>query len=196
VTHRFCPSGPSRPLRSLWRFLTTPVVACAVHPRDDRVARPRPFDLAARDSAVHVWLINGVRSSRRACCSGCSFIAPRRPSGRECRWPAGPGRCWPTTVVMIFHPISRSIFGEPLALPPVLPRARRTGCRRFAAINRLAILWVCGELLGRAHHDRHDPEALKRRDLPHRDTHSKPFGSPASGSRSGVVPTHGRHAPR
>ena len=60
VTRSVLAGGWSRPLRSLWRFLTGPVVAVALFNLVMVVWHlPAAFDLAENNELVHIWLMHG-----------------------------------------------------------------------------------------------------------------------------------------
>jgi cytochrome c oxidase assembly factor CtaG len=134
----------SRPLRSLWRFLTGPVVAVALFNLAMIVWHvPAAFDLAADNSAVHIWLMHGSFFA-----TGVLFwlqFIPSPPFRSRMPLLGRAAALLATNVVMIFIAMSLSIFATHSLYAPY-DHVPGVTLPAFADQQiGAAILWVCGD---------------------------------------------------
>jgi putative membrane protein len=144
VTRSVLAGGWSRPLRALFRFVSGPVVAVVLF-NAAMVAWhiPALFDLAASNSAVHIWLEHGTFFA-----TGVLFwlqFIPSPPFRSRMPVLGRVAALLATNVVMIFIAMSLSIFATHSVYAPydhvpgvTLPPF---GDQQIGA----AILWVCGD---------------------------------------------------
>jgi cytochrome c oxidase assembly factor CtaG len=144
VTRSVLAGDWSRPLRSLWRFLTGPVVAVVLF-NLAMVAWhiPAAFDLAADNSAVHIWLEHGSFFV-----TGVLFwlqFIPSPPFRSRMPLLGRAAALLATNVVMIFIAMSLSVFA---AHSVYAPYDHVPGVTLPAFADQqigAAILWVCGD---------------------------------------------------
>jgi putative membrane protein len=144
VTRSVLAGGWSRPLRTLWRFLTEPVVAVVLF---NLVMVgwhiPGPFDLAENNQLVHIWLMHASFFL-----AGVLFwlqFIPSPPFRSRMPLLGRAAALLATNVVMIFIAMALSIFATHSVYAPydhvpgvVLPAFAD---QQIGA----AILWVCGD---------------------------------------------------
>ena len=144
VTRSVLAGGWSRPVRTLWRFLTGPVVAVAVFNLVMVVWHiPAAFDLAENNQVVHIWLMH-ASFFLAGVLFWLQFIPsppfrPRMPLlGRAAALLA-------TNVVMIVIAMSLSIFANQ-SVYAVYDHVSGVTLPAFADQQiGAAILWVCGD---------------------------------------------------
>ena len=144
VTRSVLAGRSSRPLRSLWRFLTGPVVAVALFNLAMIVWHvPAAFDLAADNSAVHIWLMHGSFFA-----TGVLFwlqFIPSPPFRSRMPLLGRTAALLATNVVMIFIAMSLSIFATHSLYAPY-DHVPGVTLPAFADQQiGAAILWVCGD---------------------------------------------------
>jgi putative membrane protein len=144
VTRSLLAGGWSRPLRSLWRFLTAPVVAVALFNLVMVVWHiPGPFDLAASNQAVHIWLMHASFFL-----AGVLFwlqFIPSPPFRSRMPLLGRAAALLATNVVMIFIAMALSVFATH-SLYATYAHVPGVTLSPFADQQiGAAILWVCGD---------------------------------------------------
>jgi putative membrane protein len=144
VTRSLAAGDWSRPLRALWRFLTTPVVAVVIFNLVMVVWHlPGPFDLAENNSIVHIWLMHSSFFL-----AGVLFwlqFIPSPPFRSRMPLLGRAAALLATNVVMIFIAMSLSIFATH-SVYPVYDHVPGVTLPAFADQQiGAAILWVCGD---------------------------------------------------
>jgi len=144
VTRSVLADGWSRPLRALFRFVSGPVVAVVLF----NVAMilwhiPALFDLAASNSAVHIWLEHGTFFA-----TGVLFwlqFIPSPPFRSRMPVLGRVSALLATNVVMIFIAMTLSIFATHSVYAPY-DHVPGVTLPSFADQQiGAAILWVCGD---------------------------------------------------
>ena len=144
VTRSVAAGGWSRPLRALWRFLTAPLTAVALF----NLAMitwhvPAAFDLAAGNTAVHIWLEHGSFFA-----TGVLFwlqFIPSPPFRSRMPLLGRAAALLATNVVMIFIAMTLSIFATHAVYAPY-GHVPGVTLPPFADQQiGAAILWVCGD---------------------------------------------------
>jgi putative membrane protein len=144
VTRSVVAGDWSRPLRALWRFLTTPIVAVVLFNLVMVVWHlPGPFDLAENNSMVHIWLMHSSFFL-----AGVLFwlqFIPSPPFRSRMPLLGRAAALLATNVVMIFIAMSLSIFATH-SVYAVYDHVPGVTLPAFADQQiGAAILWVCGD---------------------------------------------------
>ena len=144
VTRSVVAGDWSRPLRALWRFLTTPIVAVVLFNVVMVVWHlPGPFDLAENNSMVHIWLMHSSFFL-----AGVLFwlqFIPSPPFRSRMPLLGRAAALLATNVVMIFIAMSLSIFATH-SVYAVYNHVPGVTLPAFADQQiGAAILWVCGD---------------------------------------------------
>ncbi len=144
VTRSVLTDGWSRPLRSLWRFLTGPLVAVVLFNLVMVIWHvPAAFDLAAANPAVHVWLEHGTFFA-----AGVLFwlqFIPSPPFRSRMPLLGRAAALLATNVVMIIIAMSLSIFATH-SVYATYDHVPGVTLPAFADQQvGAAILWVCGD---------------------------------------------------
>ena len=144
VTRSVLADGWSRPLRSLWWFLTEPVVAVVLFNLVMVVWHiPAAFDLAENNQVVHIWLMHSSFFL-----AGVLFwlqFIPSPPFRSRMPLLGRAAALLATNVVMIFIAMSLSIFATHSVYAPY---GHVPGVTLPAFADQqigAAILWVCGD---------------------------------------------------
>jgi putative membrane protein len=144
VTRSVLAGGWSRPVRAAFAFLTGPVVAVVLFNLAMVVWHvPAAFDLAADNSAVHIWLEHGSFFA-----AGVLFwlqFIPSPPFRSRMPLLGRAAALLATNVVMIFIAMTLSIFATHSVYAPY---AHVPGVTLPAFADQqigAAILWVCGD---------------------------------------------------
>jgi putative membrane protein len=144
VTRSVLAGGWSRPVRAAFVFLTGPVVAVVLFNLAMVVWHiPAAFDLAADNSAVHIWLEHGSFFA-----AGVLFwlqFIPSPPFRSRMPLLGRAAALLATNVVMIFIAMTLSIFATHSVYAPY---AHVPGVTLQAFADQqigAAILWVCGD---------------------------------------------------
>jgi putative membrane protein len=144
VTRSVLAGGWSRPLRSLWRFLTAPVVAVVLFNLVMAVWHiPAAFELAENNQVVHVWLMHASFFL-----AGVLFwlqFIPSPPFRSRMPLLGRAAALLATNVVMIFIAMTLSIFATHSVYAPY---QHVTGVTLPPFADQqigAAILWVCGD---------------------------------------------------
>jgi cytochrome c oxidase assembly factor CtaG len=144
VTRSVLAGAWSRPLRSLWRFLTAPVVAVVLFNLVMVVWHiPAAFDLAENNQLVHIWLMHASFFL-----AGVLFwlqFIPSPPFRSRMPLLGRAAALLATNVVMIFIAMSLSIFATHSVYAPY---QHVPGVTLPAFADQqigAAILWVCGD---------------------------------------------------
>jgi putative membrane protein len=144
VTRSVLAGDWSRPLRVLWRFLTEPVIAVALFNLAMVVWHiPAAFDLAAGNSAVHIWLEHGSFFA-----AGVLFwlqFIPSPPFRSRMPLLGRAAALLATNVVMIFIAMTLSIFATHSIYAPYAHVPDVTLPAFADQQIGAAILWVCGD---------------------------------------------------
>jgi putative membrane protein len=144
VTRSVLAGDWSRPLRALWRFLSAPLTAVVLF----NLAMagwhiPAAFDLAADNSAVHVWLEHGSFFA-----TGVLFwlqFIPSPPFRSRMPLLGRAAALLATNVVMIFIAMALSVFATHSVYAPY---AHVPGVTLPPFADQqigAAVLWVCGD---------------------------------------------------
>src|SRR6201996_5755190 len=144
VTRSLLAGDWSRPLRSLWRFLTDPVVAVVLFNLVMVVWHiPAAFDLAENNQVVHIWLMHASFFL-----AGVLFwlqFIPSPPFRSRMPLLGRAAALLATNVVMIFIAMSLSIFATH-SVYAVYNHVPGVTLPAFADQQiGAAILWVCGD---------------------------------------------------
>jgi cytochrome c oxidase assembly factor CtaG len=144
VTRSVLADGWSRPLRSLWWFLTEPVVAVVLFNLVMVVWHiPAAFDLAENNQVVHIWLMHSSFFL-----AGVLFwlqFIPSPPFRSRMPLLGRAAALLATNVVMIFIAMSLSIFATHSVYAPY-DHVPGVTLPAFADQQiGAAILWVCGD---------------------------------------------------
>jgi putative membrane protein len=144
VTRSVLADGWSRPLRSLWWFLTAPVVAVVLFNLVMVVWHiPAAFDLAENNQVVHIWLMHSSFFL-----AGVLFwlqFIPSPPFRSRMPLLGRAAALLATNVVMIFIAMSLSIFATHSVYAPY-DHVPGVTLPAFADQQiGAAILWVCGD---------------------------------------------------
>src|SRR5487761_1059798 len=144
VTRSVLAGDWSRPLRSLWRFLTGPIVAVVIFNLAMVVWHiPAAFDLAENNSAVHIWLMHSSFFL-----AGVLFwlqFIPSPPFRSRMPLLGRAAALLATNVIMIFIAMSLSIFTSQ-SVYAVYDHVPGVTLPPFADQQiGAAILWVCGD---------------------------------------------------
>jgi cytochrome c oxidase assembly factor CtaG len=144
VTRSVLAGGWSRPVRAAFTFLTGPVTAVVLFNLAMVVWHiPAAFDLAADNSAVHIWLEHGSFFV-----TGVLFwlqFIPSPPFRSRMPLLGGAAALLATNVVMIFIAMSLSIFATHSVYAPY-DHVPGVTLPAFADQQiGAAILWVCGD---------------------------------------------------
>ena len=144
VTRSVLAGDWSRPLRSLWRFLTGPVVAVALFNLVMIAWHiPAAFDLAENNQVVHIWLMHASFFL-----AGVLFwlqFIPSPPFRSRMPLLGRAAALLATNVVMIFIAMSLSIFATHSVYTPY-QHVPGVTLPPFADQQiGAAILWVCGD---------------------------------------------------
>jgi putative membrane protein len=144
VTRSVLAGGWSRPVRAAFRFVSGPVVAVVLFNLAMVVWHiPAAFDLAANNSAVHIWLEHGSFFA-----TGVLFwlqFIPSPPFRARMPLVGRAAALLATNVVMIFIAMSLSIFATH-PVYPVYDQVPGVTLPAFADQQiGAAILWVCGD---------------------------------------------------
>ena len=144
VTRSVLADGWSRPLRSLWWFLTEPVVAVVLFNLVMVVWHiPAAFDLAENNQVVHIWLMHSSFFL-----AGVLFwlqFIPSPPFRSRMPLLGRAAALLATNVVMIFIAMSLSIFATH-SVYAVYNHVPGVTLPAFADQQiGAAILWVCGD---------------------------------------------------
>ena len=144
VTRSVAAGDWSRPLRAVWHFLTAPLTAVALFSAAMIIWHiPAAFDLAADNSAVHIWLEHGSFFM-----TGVLFwmqFIPSPPFRSRMPLLGRTAALLATNVVMIFIAMTLSIFATHSVYATY---AHVPGVTLPAFADQqigAAILWVCGD---------------------------------------------------
>ena len=144
ITRSVLAGGWSRPVRTLWRFLTGPVVAVVLFNLVMVVWHiPAAFDLAENNQVVHIWLMHASFFL-----AGVLFwlqFIPSPPFRSRMPLLGRAAALLATNVVMIFIAMSLSIFANQ-SVYAVYDHVSGVTLPAFADQQiGAAILWVCGD---------------------------------------------------
>jgi cytochrome c oxidase assembly factor CtaG len=144
VTRQVLAGDWSRPLRAVWRFLTSPLVAVALFNLVMIVWHiPAAFQLGQNNQLVHIWLVHGSFFG-----AGVLFwlqFIPSPPFRSRMPLLGRAAALLGTNVVMIFIAMTLSIFASH-SIYPAYDHVPGVTLPPFADQQiGAAVLWVCGD---------------------------------------------------